>query len=159
MEKKDKYQSINQKINRSVRYYRVPSSVEKSAALNSLLSKINSEPVGKPRKTAIYPWIRYAAVLIPAALVIFAMLLYVTWGTHTNSGHEVMSFRLPDHSRVVLAPEATVSYNRLFNKRKLSLRGEGYFEVKTGNPFHVVTKSGKVKVLGHAFWLPKQTKA
>ena len=60
---------------------------------------------------------------------------------------------LPDGSEVVLHANTTLSYNRLTWSfwRRVNLSGEGWFEVKRGEKFKVVTEAGEVEVLGTSF--------
>jgi transmembrane sensor len=60
---------------------------------------------------------------------------------------------LPDGSEVLLDAGSEISYNRdAFSKiRDIHLTGHAFFEVKKGSSFHVLTKSGKVTVLGTSF--------
>jgi transmembrane sensor len=146
-----KYQSINQRISQSIRYYKVPSPIEKNAALNSLLEKIHTSEKEETR-TVIFPvWAKSS--LAVAASLILAIILWVVFASQniTNQGNQVVSFRLPDHSRVVLSAQSTVTYNRLFLNRNLQLKGKAYFEVKKGKKFSVSTSKGNVEVLGTRF--------
>ncbi len=63
--------------------------------------------------------------------------------------------RLPDGSRVVLAPESTLRYPRTFgdHSRELQLEGMGYFEVAhdADRPFLVHAGTGVARVLGTRF--------
>jgi ferric-dicitrate binding protein FerR (iron transport regulator) len=63
--------------------------------------------------------------------------------------------RLPDGSRVMLAPESTLRYPRTFGEhsRELQLEGMGYFEVvhDADRPFLVHAGTGVARVLGTRF--------
>lgn len=63
------------------------------------------------------------------------------------------SFTLPDGSLVWLNSGSTVSFvSRFDNSRLVNLKGEAFFDVKkTGQPFHVLTASGDVEVMGTTF--------
>jgi ferric-dicitrate binding protein FerR (iron transport regulator) len=63
------------------------------------------------------------------------------------------SFNLPDGSLVWLNSGSTVSFIAPFDKSRLvSLQGEAFFEVKkNGEPFHVLTSSGDIEVMGTSF--------
>lgn len=60
---------------------------------------------------------------------------------------------LPDGSTAVLAPGASLSYNRLYGwfERNLSMEGEVSFEVQKGSTFRVQSPQGEVEVLGTSF--------
>jgi transmembrane sensor len=159
MENKNKYQSINQSIDQSVRYYRVPRSVEKGAALNSLLEKIHQTPKAQPRVIPMFGQLRWAAGLAAAAVIILAVIFFTGQESITNNSRQASAFRLPDNSRVVLAPGSSTSFSKQFRQREVSLEGEGYFEVIHGRSFRVKTSAGNVQVLGTRFSVKETVKA
>ena len=117
MKKDITYQSINQRINQSVRYYRVPSTVEKDAALNSLLNRIREEKPQQSKVISLPAWTRAAAAIAAILVVAFISGMLLTTQNFRNNGKEVVIFRLPDHSRVILAYESSVRFNKLFLNR------------------------------------------
>jgi transmembrane sensor len=144
-------QSIDQRINHSVRNFYPPFEIEKDAALNSVLLKIK-----EPRKhsTAINQrviWIRAASGV--AAAIIAGVLFWVVFSVQTiqNEGKIVATFRLPDQSRVVLSPGGSVSYRTFIWNKQLKLQGKAYFEVEKGGKFKVSAPTGTVEVLGTRF--------
>jgi len=64
-------------------------------------------------------------------------------------------FFLPDGSKITLAKDARISYNRLMNgqKREVTLEGEAFFEVTKNpqKPFYIYTRNMVIKVLGTSF--------
>lgn len=59
---------------------------------------------------------------------------------------------LPDGSQVYLNHQSAISYEENFNPRALTLTGEAYFTVVSGeSPFTVTTAHGTVEVLGTEF--------
>ncbi len=67
---------------------------------------------------------------------------------------EEKSILLSDGTEVILNSESVITYNRNYNKnnRSVHLIGEAYFSVEKGNiPFNVLTRHGKVSVLGTSF--------
>ncbi|MFD2162105.1 FecR family protein [Paradesertivirga mongoliensis] len=60
---------------------------------------------------------------------------------------------LPDNSSVWLKPGATLSYNRAFIKREVTLRGEAFFEVEKDSAHPFLIHSGGVitRVIGTSF--------
>jgi transmembrane sensor len=151
MERQKKYQSINQSIDQSVRYYRVPSSIEKGTALNLLLEKIRQAPPAKTKTIQMYPAFRWTAGIAAAAVIVVAFLVFTGRQSIQNNELQAFSYRLPDKSRVVLAAGSKISYSGKFKDRTVRLYGEGYFEVLKGNSFEVKTSSGVVQVLGTRF--------
>lgn len=150
MEEQNKYQSINHRINQSVRYYRVPASVEKGAALNSLLKKIENTPKQQTTKIKLNPVLRWS-VLAAAAAIVVALILFPAKQAIQNNTGKSFSYRLPDQSRVVLTEGSLIEYSKAFKKRQVNLMGEGYFEVTSGKSFQVLTSAGSVQVLGTRF--------
>lgn len=147
MENKEKYQSINQ----SVRYYKVPSSVEKGAALNSLLEKIRNTPEKPVRIIRMNSLIIRIATTAAAAVLVLAVLFVGNRETLTNDSRLAESYRLPDQTRVVLAPGGILTFSERFTNRTVRLSGEGYFEVVPGSKFRVKTTAGDISVLGTRF--------
>jgi ferric-dicitrate binding protein FerR (iron transport regulator) len=156
MEKQKKYQSINQSINQSVRYYRVPASVEKGAALNLLLNKISQAPARKPKMIYMNAWFKMVSGVAAAAVLLLAILFFTGRESLTNDTLQAMSYRLPDQSRVVLATGSSLRFHRYVNARQVKLSGEGYFEVTRGNRFVVTTSGGSVRVLGTRFSITEE---
>ena len=66
---------------------------------------------------------------------------------------ETQTIYLPDSSVIHLNAETDVSYSEKDWKeeRVITLSGEAFFEVKRGRNFSVITKRGKVEVLGTSF--------
>jgi ferric-dicitrate binding protein FerR (iron transport regulator) len=145
------YQSINQSVNQSFRYYRVPSSIGKDAALSSLLSGIHSAPRPAAKTVVIPAWVRIASGI--AAVLAVVALLWSGLATFTvnNNGKEVFSSRMPDQTRVILTPGSTATYRNFITGKRVKLQGTGYFEVIPGNKFRVITPEGSVAVLGTRF--------
>lgn len=86
----------------------------------------------------------YMVFLKPAGKPVYAEV--------TAAPGSVVSFELPDRSKVWLNAGSTLRYPDTFkgNKREVTLSGEGYFEVRSdeGHPFYVATATG-VKVMAH----------
>lgn len=154
MENSKKYQSINQKINQSVRYYRIPSFVDKEAVLNSLLLKIRSRQKPETYKSVVIRQIMWYAAA--AAAVILAVILLTGRETFRNDTEQALSFRLNESFRIVLAEGSSLSQPRLLKSNRVRLTGEAYFEVEKGNSYRVTTTAGSVEVLGTRF-LVKET--
>jgi ferric-dicitrate binding protein FerR (iron transport regulator) len=72
-----------------------------------------------------------------------------------NGGDKNELFFLPDGSKITLAKDARISYNRLMsgNKREVYLSGEAFFEVAKNpqKPFYIYTQKMVIKVLGTSF--------
>jgi transmembrane sensor len=151
MKKEETYQSINQRINQSVRNYRVPYSVEKDTALNSILKRIREEKPQLKKVVSFQAWSRTVAAIAAVVVVTFISGMLLTTQNFRNNGKEVATLRLPDQSRVILDGKSSVRFNKLFLNRKVHLNGKAYFEVAKGSTFQVATSKGKVEVLGTRF--------
>jgi len=105
-------------------------------------------------------FMRIAAVMIPAMLLLAAYGLYQTtpgfgkWEAY-NASEEVGQLTLADQSEVFLNKNSTLIYEKSFNGkyRAIELKGEGYFKVAKNplKPFVVKVGDTKVKVLGTEF--------
>jgi transmembrane sensor len=151
MKKDFTYQSINQRINQSVRYFRVPANVGKEAALNSLLDKVRESTPQKNKEFSLPVWTKAIAAVAAILILVFISGALISTQNVKNRGADVVTLRLPDHSRVVLAKESSVRFNKILWNRKVTLKGKAYFEVRHGSTFQVITNKGNVEVLGTRF--------
>ncbi|MGV8095758.1 MAG: FecR family protein [Mangrovibacterium sp.] len=104
---------------------------------------------------------RVAAVLfIPLLLAFVTYLFFDTRKNGDEAYAEIRSplsgktyFVLPDGSRGFLNNGSVLKYPLTFrDNRKVSLTGEAYFDIiATGSPFHVLTQTLDVKVMGTIF--------
>ena len=143
--------SINQDIDKSVWYYKVPATRSKEDALNLIMGKIDS---GKHNFTSVKTSnLRLLRVSMSAAAsLVLLVACYFYFATVTFEGSkEVSSFRLPDRSRVLLTSQSKVTFKKFIGNRRIKLIGEGYFEVEKGEKFSVFSKQGRVDVLGTRF--------
>jgi transmembrane sensor len=157
MKKDNTYQSINQRINQSVKHYHVPFQVGKEAALNSLLNRIKEDPQQQNRIYTLPVWIQRTAAVAAIVIVVFISGMLITTRQVRNEGTQVAVLRLPDDSRVVLSEKSSVKFNRLFLNRKVNLKGKAYFEVMKGSKFRVNTSKGNVEVLGTRFMVDEKS--
>lgn len=150
MEKKSENQSIHEKADQLVRYYKVNSILKKEDALNIVFSKIEKGEKSALKSKSPSLWITITSV---AASIAIAVTIYVFAATADYScvAGDTATVRLPDNSRVVLQGESVIKHKRYFWKRKVQLQGEAYFEVQKGSRFVVSAKQGSVEVLGTRF--------
>lgn len=95
----------------------------------------------------------WAGLAVAASLFIF-FFIYLNISkpeTYRAAAAETQSVNLPDGSVVKLNSNSDLSYEESDGRRKLTLRGEAYFEVQEGDEFSVNTSRGTVKVLGTTF--------
>lgn len=123
------------------------------ADMDTLYSKIERKRAAKSRVLKFTPWLaRIAAVLVLALGATYFFYTSHTTQQIADSG-ERTEFLLPDNSSVVLNAGSEAEY-RPWNwqgNRKIELKGEAYFKVAKGETFDVVTKMGKVTVVGTQF--------
>ncbi|MBN2807082.1 MAG: FecR family protein [Prolixibacteraceae bacterium] len=145
--------AFEKKIDQSIRYLSVPSTLTKEGALNMLLDRIaiaeaQTRVQGKVRH------LYFTIGTVAAAACIAFVMLYSFFMVETYTGGKELAANvvyLPDHSRVVLADGAVLKHSKLFYQRNVKLKGEAYFEVESGSNFYVDTKKGGVLVIGTRF--------
>jgi len=140
------------KINNSIRYFKVPAVKSKSDVLNSLLSQINELNTIRPVKNKVRSlYITIGSFASAACLLLF--IWYFAFSVQTYNGLQGQNnvYYLPDHSKVTLEENSQIKFSKLFFTRNVSLLGEAYFEVEKGSKFSVKTKDGEVSVLGTKF--------
>lgn len=100
-------------------------------------------------KNTNWYWMAAASVvLLIAAWFVFMpnqIILHETGLAETNE------VALPDGSTLQLSADSKVEYAENWKERTLRLTGEGFFEVKKGEKFTVITEMGTVEVLGTSF--------
>ncbi len=100
--------------------------------------------------------LRAVAVFVGVLLVSGFLLLDAQRKTRIVASTNILQLTLRDSSKVVLNKGAVLSYSNpriMPFKRKVSLQGEGYFEITHNpqNPFLVKTEEFDVQVLGTKF--------
>lgn len=86
--------------------------------------------------------------------------------THTTGLAEIKEVSLPDGSKVTLAPDSEISWDKdewawvketaiarktMRKKREIRMKGKALYEVEKGEPFFVIGEIGGVEVLGTTF--------
>jgi transmembrane sensor len=143
--------SIDQEINKSVWYYRVPARRSAEDALNIILKRIESGKVVQLSPSSS-KFNLFKVSVSAAASFVLLVACYIYFATVSFKGSEqVSAIRLPDDSRVVLTQTSMISYKKYVWNRKVKLSGEAYFEVEKGGRFVVTGKTGIVRVLGTRF--------
>ncbi len=141
------------KAERMFKAFRIPERKDKHTAYQDTLKKIGE---GKRRRNGheallLSPVYRIAISTAASLILIFLLHLFLFKQTTFNTSEQANSFRLPDHSRVILSSNSTISYSKYFWDRKIQLQGEAYFEVNKGEKFIVKTDEGSISVLGTRF--------
>lgn len=143
---------FEEKVDQSIRYFKVPAMKDKADALNLVLDRIGKgEAAPKTGAKVRRLYFTVGSVAAAASVLLFFMYSFFMvesyQGTIETASNVVF---LPDDSRVVLAEGAQLKYSKLFN-RSVHLKGEAYFEVEKGTDFYVKTPQGGVLVLGTRF--------
>ena len=96
-----------------------------------------------------------------AACVIFLVSTLLVWNTYKNIGMveyytqagQSTTIYLPDSSCIVMNENSEISYIRDFPERKVSIKGEAFFDIvrDTLKPFSVEGEYSMVSVLGTSF--------
>ncbi len=141
------------KIEQVVRSYNIPGVKDKKVALNEILKKLEE---GSNNQTGtgtilLSPVYRIAISTAAILVLIFLLHFFTVPQQFENNSQNAITFRLPDHSRVVLNQNSTASFPKNRWDRKVKLDGTAYFEVQKGKKFIVKTKEGDVSVLGTRF--------
>jgi ferric-dicitrate binding protein FerR (iron transport regulator) len=125
--------------------------------LLKLYARIKQQPGAR-----IIPLFKNSTLLkVAASLAFVTVASYFYWTLRQDSetviasGDEVLTLYLPDSSRVWLNTNSSLTYTSDFTneKRTVTLKGEGYFQVKpdTARAFEVITPATTATVLGTSF--------
>lgn len=132
----------------NLRHAQVPGLQTNDASWAELQQRLKSNS----RQRIFRQSISIAASLV--ALVAGVLSVLYAGNVHVeNASTQSMEHVLPDHSRVVLHTESTLSYNEYLWmwERKLKCEGEAFFEVEKGETFTVESALGSTTVLGTSF--------
>ena len=112
------------------------------------------EPI-QPARTKVIagPWIKLAIAATITLLVGISIFMQFYTKTIRVAAGQHSSIYLPDHSRVRLNAQSTLSYEPLKWKfsRIVRFEGEAFFEVEQGKKFEVISTNGKTLVMGTSF--------
>ena len=116
------------------------------------ITKSKQQEIGKVIPLNTNRWLLSIAASIVVLFGLFFILGDDIVTIETNYG-EQRTIVLLEGSEVILNSKSTLTYDKdnWENNRELSLEGEGYFKVKKGSTFTVVTDNGNVQVLGTQF--------
>lgn len=96
----------------------------------------------------------YLSMIAVAASLLLVFSYFIFFNTDQSFQTELArtDLSLNDGSRVKLNRFSSIEYAFTNDERKITLHGEGFFEVeKDGRPFIVETKDARIKVLGTKF--------
>lgn len=98
----------------------------------------------------------YVLISLAASLTLILVVCYILFlspeSVKALKGEHI-SHVLPDGSQVWLNADSKITYRDFdqLSERKVTLKGEAYFDVKEGGKFEVTGEYGKVLVLGTSF--------
>jgi ferric-dicitrate binding protein FerR (iron transport regulator) len=144
--------STDEKIDTFVQEYRVPQNKSKAEAFRLIQAKIEQNQLEKPVRNLRVYWSAAASVILIALLT--TIYFYPSKPEQIFSGKgKQLNYTLPDGSTVNINADTKISFSEsdFTKKRILKLDGEAFFSVQKGNPFDVVTRLGKIGVLGTTF--------
>ena len=129
----------------------VPHKRSKVEAWNMLASQIVEKDHSKGLKLKPYVHISIAASL--SLILLVAYILFALPESVKAPKGEHLSHVLPDGSQVWLNADSKISYRdfKQQDERKVTLKGEAYFDVREGGKFEVTGEYGTVLVLGTSF--------
>ncbi|MBN1767333.1 MAG: FecR family protein [Prolixibacteraceae bacterium] len=143
---------LQNKIDRSIRYFNVPNMLNKQDVLDHLLRKITEQEEPAVHQTKVRKI--YYAVSSAAAvgLILFALYFFFAFETYTGGTQQASNvFYLPDNSRVILTKGTSIRFSKIAFNREVKLKGEAYFEISSGEGFMIDSREGSVEVLGTRF--------
>jgi len=133
--------------------YRISGTKDKGVVLNEILKKLEEGDQNRYRIDRISRNPAYRIAISTAASMVLILLLHFLLSVTRleNDTAQAQAIRLPDHSRVILSKNSTMSHPKYWWKREVKLEGDAYFEVEKGKKFIVKTKEGDVSVMGTRF--------
>ncbi len=121
----------------------------------NLAKETGIESTPKVAKIRRIGWLRYASAAAVLLLLSAVLFLQFSIQNYTTNIGQKRSIDLPDGSRVTLNAGSELQHSSLdflfLRNRKLTLKGEGFFEVEKGTDFIVESENGSVQVLGTKF--------
>ncbi|MGB0896169.1 MAG: FecR family protein [Flavobacteriaceae bacterium] len=120
--------------------------------LDSAFSSLKIQRDLKNNRPKKWRYLNIAASII-LLLGVFTYFKFFSVTTYSTGYGEQITHTLPDGSKVILNSKSSLNYNSYNweNHRNLTLEGEAFFDVETGNTFTVNTALGNISVLGTEF--------
>jgi len=138
----------HQYLLRQAEKLRVPGRLTRDEAWHLLETRL--EKKGRLISLNRYWQIAASVALLVSATLLLYQLQHVE--ISTARAQQKMVY-LPDSSSLMMNAESTISYNRLFwrRRREVKFTGEGFFQVRSGETFEVKSPNGITQVLGTSF--------
>ncbi|WP_378177693.1 FecR family protein [Aquimarina sp. SS2-1] len=117
-----------------------------------LKGKLSKRKVSSAKTSTLKVFLRIAAIFVVGIGLYFSFFKeYDT--TIDTLASEKSTHVLPDESKIRLNALSSITYDKKnwFSERKVTLKGEAYFNVAKGKKFDVYTESGVINVVGTRF--------
>ncbi|MDA3880759.1 MAG: FecR family protein [Prolixibacteraceae bacterium] len=125
---------------------------DKEDVLDNLMRKIAEQKEPEVHQTKVRKLFYTVSSVAAVGLILFALYFFFAFETYTGGSQQASNvFYLPDNSRIILTEGTTLKYSKITYNRNVRLKGEAYFEVKSGDGFYVDSRQGTVAVLGTRF--------
>ena len=130
----------------------IPFEKSKEEVWSQLESQLDLESVPEIKRTINYRLAFAIAATVLLLVAVFSVFRFYTATFQSSAGQHITAL-LPDGSRVKMNAESKLSYKPLWWRffRTVNFEGEGFFEVKKGEKFTVVSDLAKTVVLGTSF--------
>jgi ferric-dicitrate binding protein FerR (iron transport regulator) len=130
--------------------------------VNARIQRQSAQQISKVRKLILNPFLRIAAAVLFAALIVVSVIEVYYNNTESRTMLEISaadsilkSFTLPDGTVISLNSGTNVKYPKQFaeNTREVTIEGEAFFQVKPNKakPFIIHAGNTQIKVLGTSF--------
>ena len=142
---------LNKAIIENAKYFKA-SEISKIEDFNAFKMRYNSQKTSTKKLYNLNTFLKIAAILVVAFGVYFLFFVNNLVQIETLASQKT-TIELPDHSRVTLNALSEIEYNKRDWKdnRVVYLDGEAFFKVTKGKTFDVITKNGKITVVGTQF--------
>jgi len=130
----------------------IPFKRSKDDVWESIVDKMDEQSETEAKSSRLIPVYLYVAASF--FVLITVATLFLRSYSHTEfTGNEMSSFVLPDGSTIDAKDNTEISYHPYWwrVRREVKLEGEGYFEVKKGKSFSVISSKGTTEVVGTTF--------
>jgi len=142
---------LNKAIIENAKYFKA-SEISKIEDFNAFKMRYNSQKTSTKKLHNLNTFLKIVAILVIAFGVYFLFFVNNLVQIETLASQKT-TIELPDHSQVTLNALSEIEYNKQNWKenRVVHLDGEAFFIVTKGKTFDVITKNGKITVVGTQF--------
>lgn len=126
--------------------------VSKEEVWNKLMAQIQDP---QPQIKRVVPFRLFRLSIAASLVLLMSLTFFLRFYTKTVDAPagQHLSFYLPDSSYIEMNAQTKVTYHPYWYKisRNITLEGEAFFKVTSGNRFSVVSQKGETTVLGTSF--------